>query len=450
MNNDKPLPQAIEAERAIIATCLCYPDTILNVMSIIKSDMFYDAKNRILYEAILETTKKGTGDIVSITDYLRKNKQLDDIGGVIELSQRTKGVITDAYVENYAYLIKEKYILRQYIFLSDKLSSMSYEEDLDDVVNFAEGELFNISNFTQKKEPLALSRLIDEYLIEIEKIQNKEKKLSGVASSYTQIDRITGGWEPENLIIIAGRPSMGKTAMALSLAKGAAENKFPVGFFSLEMSRRELAGRYLSGLSGKSNIELRSGNINLDDLSNKSNSLALLPIYIDDTPAINIFELRSKVKKLIIRNSIKLVIVDYLQLMHAEGGSREQEVSAISRGLKAMAKDLNIPVIALAQLNREVESRVDKKPRLSDLRESGAIEQDADMVCFIYRPFHYGIYDVNINNNSYDTKGLIVFDIAKNRNGALYTAPLYHNESLTIIKDEKDNQTQMGSSSDPF
>lgn len=450
MNNDKPLPQAIEAERAIIATCLCYPDTILNVMSIIKSDMFYDAKNRILYEAILETTKKGTGDIVSITDYLRKNKQLDDIGGVIELSQRTKGVITDAYVENYAYLIKEKYILRQYIFLSDKLSSMSYEEDLDDVVNFAEGELFNISNFTQKKEPLALSRLIDEYLIEIEKIQNKEKKLSGVASGYTQIDRITGGWEPENLIIIAGRPSMGKTAMALSLAKGAAENKFPVGFFSLEMSRRELAGRYLSGLSGKSNIELRSGNINLDDLSNKSNSLALLPIYIDDTPAINIFELRSKVKKLIIRNSIKLVIVDYLQLMHAEGGSREQEVSAISRGLKAMAKDLNIPVIALAQLNREVESRGDKKPRLSDLRESGAIEQDADMVCFIYRPFHYGIYNVNINNNSYDTKGLIVFDIAKNRNGALYTVPLYHNESLTIIKDEKDNQTQMGSSSDPF
>lgn len=450
MNNDKPLPQAIEAERAIIATCLCYPDTILNVMSIIKSDMFYDAKNRILYEAILETTKKGTGDIVSITDYLRKNKQLDNIGGVIELSQRTKGVITDAYVENYAYLIKEKYILRQYIFLSDKLSSMSYEEDLDDVVNFAEGELFNISNFTQKKEPLALSRLIDEYLIEIEKIQNKEKKLSGVASSYTQIDRITGGWEPENLIIIAGRPSMGKTAMALSLAKGAAENKFPVGFFSLEMSRRELAGRYLSGLSGKSNIELRSGNINLEDLSNKSNSLALLPIYIDDTPAINIFELRSKVKKLIIRNSIKLVIVDYLQLMRAEGGSREQEVSAISRGLKAMAKDLNIPVIALAQLNREVESRGDKKPRLSDLRESGAIEQDADMVCFIYRPFHYGIYDVNINNNLYDTKGLIVFDIAKNRNGALYTVPLYHNESLTIIKDEKDNQTQMGSSSEPF
>lgn len=450
MNNNKPLPQAIEAERAIIATCLCYPDAILNVMSIIKSDMFYDAKNRILYEAILETTKKGTGDIVSITDYLRKNKQLDNIGGVIELSQRTKGVITDAYIENYAYLIKEKYILRQYIFLSDKLSSMSYEEDLDDVVNFAEGELFNISNFTQKKEPLALSRLIDEYLIEIEKIQNKEKKLSGVASGYTQIDRITGGWEPENLIIIAGRPSMGKTAMALSLAKGAAENKFPVGFFSLEMSRRELAGRYLSGLSGKSNIELRSGNINLEDLSNKSNSLALLPIYIDDTPAINIFELRSKVKKLIIRNSIKLVIVDYLQLMRAEGGSREQEVSAISRGLKAMAKDLNIPVIALAQLNREVESRGDKKPRLSDLRESGAIEQDADMVCFIYRPFHYGIYDVNINNNSYDTKGLIIFDIAKNRNGALYTVPLYHNESLTIIKDEKDNQTQMGSSSEPF
>lgn len=450
MNNDKPLPQAIEAERAIIATCLCYPDTILNVMSIIKSDMFYDAKNRILYEAILETTKKGTGDIVSITDYLRKTKQLDIVGGVMELSHRTRGVITDAYVENYAYLIKEKYILRQYIFLSDKLSSMSYEEDLADVVNFAEGELFNISNFTQKKEPLALSRLIDEYLIEIEKIQNKEKKLSGVASGFTKIDRITGGWEPENLIIIAGRPSMGKTAMALSLAKGAAENKFPVGFFSLEMSRRELAGRYLSGISGKSNMELRSGDINIDDLAYRSNSLAVLPIFIDDTPAITIFELRSKVKKLIIRNSIKLVIVDYLQLMHAEGGSREQEVSAISRGLKAMAKDLNIPVIALAQLNREVESRGDKKPRLSDLRESGAIEQDADMVCFIYRPFHYGIYDVNINNNSYDTKGLIVFDIAKNRNGALYTAPLYHNESLTIIKDEKDNQTQMGSSSDPF
>ena len=231
------------------------------------------------------------GDIVSITDYLRKTKQLDIVGGVMGLSHRTRGVITDAYVENYAYLIKEKYILRQYILLSDKLSSMSYDEDLADVVNFAEGELFNLSNFTQKKEPLALSRLIDEYLIEVEKIQNKEKKLSGVASGFTKIDRITGGWEPENLIIIAGRPSMGKTAMALSLAKGAAENKFPVGFFSLEMSRRELAGRYLSGISGKSNMELRSGDINIDDLAYRSNSLAVLPIFIDDTPAITIFEL---------------------------------------------------------------------------------------------------------------------------------------------------------------
>ena len=435
---DKMLPQALDAEQAIIGTCLSYPDAIIEISSILTPEMFYLESNRQLYIAILETAKKtGSSDIISISDYLRKAGTLDSFGGVVGLSKRTDNIVSNAYLLNSVYIVREKFALRQYITLSRKLANIAYQEDLADVIEFAEGELFNISNFTQNKEPKIISRCVDEFLIEVEKIINKEHSLSGVASGFTSLDRLTGGWQPQNLIIIAGRPSMGKTSVALALAKGAASLKFPVGIFSLEMSETELTGRLLSSVSGKSNMELRLGRVDLMDLGLKSNKIATLPIFIDDTPAITVFELKSKIKKLIVRHNLKLVIVDYLQLMKADAGSREQEVSQISRGLKALAKELNIPVIALSQLNRSVEDRSDKVPRLSDLRESGAIEQDADIVAFIYRPAYYNIREPKINGEVMDSEGLLVFDIAKNRNGACNSIPLYHNDSLTVIQEEK-------------
>jgi replicative DNA helicase len=238
---------------------------------------------------------------------------------------------------------------------------------------------------------------------------------------------------------------MGKTALALSLISNPAKLKYPVCIFSLEMSESELATRFMSGSTGYTNIEIRNARIDLEKFVEKSNQVANLPIYIDDTPALTLFELRSKVKKMIIRYGVKLVVVDYLQLMKQDAGNREQEVSIISRGLKAISKEFSIPVIALSQLNRGVEERADKRPRLSDLRESGAIEQDADIVCFVYRPAIYNINSIEIDGDNYSTEGLMIIDCAKDRNGALFTKPLYHNINLTVIQEDNTirNQTEV-------
>lgn len=435
---DKPLPQALEAEQAIIGTCLVNAEAINEIITILTPEMFYLESNKQLYTALVEVTKKtGRADLISICDYLRVKDQLDNFGGILGLTKLTSGIVTDQYLMNYVYLVKEKYILREYIYFAAKLTNMAYMEDLADVVEYAEGTIFQISNFTQNKEPRRINGIVDEYLVEIEKIINKEKALSGIASGFTTIDRLTGGWQPSDLIIIAGRPSMGKTAVALSLAKGAAENKIPVAIFSLEMSESQLVGRYLSGVSGRTNLELRTGKVDLMELSCKSNDIAMLPIFIDDTAGITLFELRSKIKKLILKEGIRLVVIDYLQLISQDAGSREQEVSKISRGLKAIAKEFNIPIIALSQLNRSVEDRTNKIPRLSDLRESGAIEQDADIVCFVHRPAYYKIPTVTINGDEIASAGVMVFDVAKNRNGAIFTTALYHNEALTKIEDTK-------------
>jgi len=436
--NDKPLPQALDAEQAVLSTCLAYPEAINEVIGMLTPEMFYLESNKQLFTALSDVCKKtGKSDLISVSDYLKKKGTLENFGGIVGLTKRTGKIVTDSYLISSANLIREKYVLREYIFTSAKLSNLAYVEDLSEVVEFAETSLFNISNFTQNKEPKRIDKLVDAYLKEVESIIKKEKKLSGVPSGFTSIDRITGGWHPSDLIIIAGRPSMGKTALALAFALGTAEMEHPVAIFSLEMSEAQLTGRLLSGVSDYTNTELKTGKVDLMHLAGKSNDVALLPIYIDDTPALSLFELRSKIKKLIVKADIKLAIIDYLQLMKQEAQNREQEVSQISRGLKAIAKEFNIPIVALSQLNRSVEERADKKPRLSDLRESGAIEQDADIVGFIYRPSVYKLDDVMIGNERHDSKMLIVFDIAKNRNGALFTLPLYHNEALTKIKDVK-------------
>lgn len=434
---DRILPHNIQLEKSVLGICLVYPDTINSVR--LKPDMFYDDKHKKIFQAMREVSSKGVCDLITVTEQLRKDGMLEVAGGIMYLTKLTEQIFSDQQAEQYAMLIKEKYLLREYIRISYEIIDKSYQEDISDVIEHAEGSLFRLSDFTQSKEPRQIVNCIDELLADVEKIYTKEKSLIGIPSGYTSIDRKTGGWQPGNLIIIAGRPSMGKTALALSLCQNCARLNKPVGLFSLEMSDSEIAARFLSSISGYSNVQIRNAEVNLDDLALKSNDIAGLPIVIDDTPGLSLMEMRSKVKKMILKFGVSLVIVDYLQLMTAEAGNREQEVATISRGLKAIAKEFDIPVIALSQLNREVENRADKRPRLADLRESGAIEQDADIVCFIFRPAVYGLASIKIDKEELSSSGLILIDCAKDRNGALFSIPLYHNDSLTIIQEEKFN-----------
>jgi len=365
---DRILPHNIQLEKSVLGICLVYPDTINSVR--LKPDMFYDDKHKKIFQAMREVSSKGACDLITVTEQLRKSGMLDFAGGAMYITKLTEQIFSDQQAEQYAMLIKEKYLLREYIRISYEIIDKSYQEDISDVIEHAEGSLFRLSDFTQSKEPRQISNCIDELLKDVEKIYTKEKSLIGIPSGYTSIDRKTGGWQPGNLIIIAGRPSMGKTALALALCQNSAKLNNPVGLFSLEMSDSEIAARFLSSVSGYTNVQIRNADINLDDLALKSNDIAGLPIIIDDTPGLSLMELRSKVKKMILKHGVELVIVDYLQLMTAEAGNREQEVATVSRGLKGIAKEFNIPVIALSQLNREVENRADKRPRLADLRES--------------------------------------------------------------------------------
>lgn len=436
---DKIPPQAVDAEEALLGICLVSPDTVHELK--ITPEMFYKDSHKKIYEVMVELSRKGPIDIVSVMNRLRDKGELDSIGGPVYLAKLGNGFLSDAMAPIHALVIKEKWLRREYIRVSDEITKSSFDNSIDfaDVIEYAESSLFELSDFTQSKEPERIDKCVDQVLAEVVQISNKEKSLVGVPSGFTSIDRITGGWQPGNLIIIAGRPSMGKTALSLTLAMNPAKLNYPVVLFSLEMGNKEIATRFLSSISDYTNVDIRNANVNIDKLSKASWDIASLPIYIDDTPALGLFELRSKVKKLILRSGVKLVIVDYLQLMSAEAGNREQEISKISRGLKAISKEFNIPVIALSQLNRGVEDRADKRPRLSDLRESGAIEQDADIVCFIYRPAYYGMASVRVDGEELNSQGLMIIDGAKDRNGALFSKPLYHNESLTQIFEKNDS-----------
>jgi replicative DNA helicase len=431
MIQDKTLPQAIDAEETVIGTLLAYPESINNIIAILTPEMFYKSELQLIYKCCLGIIKKfGTIDLITLTDELRKKGIIENYIYLVELSGR---VITDRMIENHALLIKEKYLLRRYIKAGDELSKFAYTGDLADVAEKAEMAILNISNKLHTKEPKKLGGLINDVISVTDKLVKKEISLIGVPSGFTKFDRLTGGFKKKQLIIIAGRPSIGKTALALQIAKNAAELYNPVGIFSCEMSEDELARRFVSGVSGRSNVELISGRCEVNNLLTTSEPLLKLEIYIDDTSAISLLELRAKARKLILKFGIKMIIVDYLQLLTGVGQNREQEISYLSRGLKSIAKDLDIPVIALSQLNRLAESRVDRKPQLADLRESGAIEQDADIVMLLHRPGHYGIKTANLNNTERSTDGLIVINLAKNRNGATGELGLIHNESMTQI-----------------
>jgi replicative DNA helicase len=380
----KTPPYSQENELAVLGILMTYPESMNDIASILRPEMFYRDSHQRIFEACLNVFKRiNKTDLITVTQELINNGNIDNCGGIMYVTNLCN--ISGSYqmLEHYALIVKQKYLQREYLRVGHEIQHRASDDmnDVSEIANYAETNLLEISDKIHKKEPIKLGKLVDIVIDNIQKLINHEIALTGIPTGFTKMDRVTGGFKKKELIIIAGRPGMGKSALALQIAKNTAELKNEVGFFSCEMSDDSLARRYLSNVSGKSNVELLTAHCNIDHLLQTSEQLLTLGIYIDDTSNISLVELRSKVRKLILKYGIKIVVVDYLQLMKGEGQSREQEVSSISRGLKAIAKDMDIPVIALSQLNRESETRKDKRPQLSDLRESGCLHGDTKIYC---------------------------------------------------------------------
>jgi replicative DNA helicase len=432
-------PQAVSIEEVVLAALLIDRDAIIKVIDILKPESFYKESHGIIYRSILSLTQKGIpADLFMVTQDLMSKNELDAAGGPLYITQLTSKIVSAANVEYHAHIVAQKYIQREFIRISSSMLTMSYDDtnDISDLFAYAETELLNLSGVGQKKEAQRLGIYIDDVIKNIQRIINHEIKFVGKPSGFSEIDSKTGGLKDGELIIIAARPSVGKTAVAIQIAMNVAAAGFPVGVFSLEMSGESLAQRSISSVTGKTNVELQEGSCDVDDLYSKTEQIAGLPIYVDATAEVNMMQLRAKVRRLIMQGKIKIIIIDYLQLVDEEGKSREQEVSAISRGLKLLAKDLNIPVIALSQLSRKCEERTDKRPVLSDLRDSGAIEQDADVVWFLFRPAMFGAKSIIINSGrEVEASNIMEVIVAKNRNGITGSFYLQHNVSLTKIED---------------
>lgn len=428
----KVQPQARDLEEAVLGALMLERDAVSTVIDILKPDSFYVPAHQTIYKAILNLFAKSQPvDILTVTSELKKQGDLEEAGGAPYIADLTDRIASAANVEHHARIISQKYIQRELIRMSSEIIKNAYEDTTDvfELLDKAEQNLFSVAEQNLSRNYASMSNLITKAIQQIEDIKNQEEGLTGIPSGFTALDRLTGGWQRSDLVIMAARPGMGKTAFVLSVARNAAVdfNK-PVAVFSLEMSNLQLVNRLISGEAEIPSEKLRKGNLEeweWQQLTTKVDSLSEAPIYIDDTPAINIFELRAKCRRLKMQHDVQLIIIDYLQLMTGGsadgkgGGNREQEISSISRGLKSIAKELDVPVIALSQLSRAVETRGgDKRPQLSDLRESGAIEQDADLVVFLYRPEYYGFTE-DENNNSVRGIGEII--VAKHRNGALDT-----------------------------
>ncbi len=428
VDHGKIPPQALDLESAVLGAIMLEKDAILSVLDILVPESFYQDSHQKIYSVAVElSTREKPIDLLTITEELRKKEQLEMVGGATYISQLTSRVGSAAHLEYHARIIAQKYIQRELIRVSSEIQTRSYDEttDVDDLLDFSERELLNIAEGNIKKETVKIDKLISDALHQIEEAGKNENSLSGVPSGFSQLDRLTSGWQPSDLVIIAARPSMGKTAFVLSMARNIAVNhERPIAFFSLEMSSLQLVNRLIVAETQLPSDKIRNGRLEdyqWQQLEYKIKDLEQAPIYIDDTPAISIFELRAKCRRLKQKYNIQAVVIDYLQLMtsgqNSNYGSREQEVSTISRSLKSIAKELNVPILALSQLNRSVEMRSgNKRPQLSDLRESGAIEQDADLVLFIHRPEYYGL-DVDEEGNS--LKGIAEIIVAKHRNGPI-------------------------------
>ncbi|WP_329903416.1 replicative DNA helicase [Porphyromonas pogonae] len=422
-------PQAIELEEAVLGAILLEKDAYGQVSELLKPSSFYVKAHEHIYEAIMTLAlNQQPVDMLTVTEQLRRTDNLEAVGGPSYIAGLTLKVASSANLEFHAKILAQKALSREIINFSSDVLKRAYDdtEDIEDQMQLAEGKLFEISQRNMKQDVVPINPIIKEAVGEIQIAANRAEGISGLTSGFPGIDEMTSGWQRSDLIIIAARPAMGKTAFVLSMAKNmTVDKKIPVALFNLEMSGVQLAKRLLSNVCEITGDKIKNGRLDDDEwkrLMTRIKDLDETPLFIDDTPSLSIFELRTKARRLVREHSVKMIIIDYLQLMNASGmsfGNREQEVSTISRSLKVLAKELKIPIIALSQLNRGVENRQgdanSKRPQLSDLRESGAIEQDADIVCFIHRPEYYKIYEDP--NTGMDLRGKAEFIIAKHRNG---------------------------------
>jgi replicative DNA helicase len=438
-------PQNIEAEQSVLGGILIENEAIYKVMEVLTPDDFYRDAHRKIYDALIDLSERDEpADLVTLTNELRKKNHLDSIGGASYLASLIDSIPTAANIEYYTKIIKEKAILRKLIETSTEIITQSYEDrgDVESLLDEAERAIFQISERRVKPSFYSIKDIVKNSFKTIEKLYEKKELVTGVPSGFKELDQRTAGFQPSDLIIVAGRPSMGKTAFCLNLAQYAAiEKRIPAAIFSLEMAKEQLVMRMLCSEAHVEGTRLRTGFLTESDwprLTLAAGNLSDAPIYIDDSPALSVLELRAKARRLNAEHGVGLLIIDYLQLMKGRSRveSRQQEISEISRSLKALSKELNIPVIAVSQLSRKTEERQGMRPQLSDLRESGAIEQDADLILFLYRDEVYNRSEDNPN------RGKAEVIIGKQRNGPIGKVELAFLDKFTTFRDLYKGETE--------
>lgn len=420
------MPNALELEQAILGAIMLEKDALTRVTDVLSDDMFYKPAHTDIFRAMIDLGNASEPiDKLTVVERLKKMDKLSQVGGPFYIAELTSRVASAANIEHHAHIVAQKYIQRELIRICRNVADDATDEsnDIFDLLDTAEKQLYELSTDKLRRESISMSQLTHATLQELQTLISKGDGITGVTSGFNLLDKMTSGWQPSDLIVLAARPAMGKTAFVLSLARNAAMiGKQAVAIFSLEMAATQLVRRLISSEAEIELQKMRTGQLadgEWRQLTDRIARLSEAPIFIDDTPALSLFDLRTKCRRLKTQHNIQLIIIDYLQLMSAEskkGGNREQEISTISRGLKVLAKELSVPVIALSQLSRAPEQRPgnDKRPMLSDLRESGAIEQDADMVMFLYRPEYY---DQTVDEDGNSTRGMCEVIIAKQRNG---------------------------------
>lgn len=435
-------PQNIEAEQAVLCAMLIDKEAIARVTEILNGDDFYREAHRVIFNVMAELYGKNEAvDLITVTDALKRDNKLEDVGGIAYVTALANAVPTAANVKYHADIVAEKSVLRQLVRVSTEIAAMGYDadEEVNVLIDKAESRILEISNRKKKSDFTPISDVLMESVQGIEKLLNNKGGLTGIPTGFVDLDKLTSGLHPSDFIILAARPSMGKTAFALNVVQNVALRAHKkvggsprsVAFFSLEMSKEQLVNRMLCAEANIDSQRLRIGEMadkDWDSLWGACDSMSKAKIFIDDTPGITAMEMRSRARRLKAEHGLDLIVVDYLQLMQGSGkrnvsGDRQQEVSEISRSLKALARELDVPVIALSQLSRGVEARQVKRPMLSDLRESGSLEQDADIVAFLYREDYY--------NPETENKNITELIIAKHRNGPVDTVNLFFHKQFT-------------------
>jgi replicative DNA helicase len=428
-------PQNLEAEMSVLGCLMLDKDALVKIGDVVASDDFYDERHKQIFEGVLDLYGKNISiDILTLTNWLEERKLLEKVGGSSYLTQLVNAVPSSAHISHYAFIVRKKGTLRKLITAAGEMTNLAFKEEgeMEDILDTAEQKLFNISQKHLKQNFVSIGNILHETFDRIDELHREKGKLRGLSTGYSDLDNLLGGLQKSDLVILAARPSMGKTSLALDIMRHVAVNaKVPVGIFSLEMSKDQLVDRLLSSQSEVNLWKIRTGHLNDDDFERIGQAMGELsesPIFIDDAAGSNIMELRTKARRLQAEHGVGLIVVDYLQLMEGRNQeNRVQEVSEISRALKLLARELNVPVLALSQLSRGVESRPDKVPQLADLRESGSIEQDADVVMFIYREEMYKGKDSRRPH-------IAEIHIKKHRNGPTGQIDLYFDADKTSFK----------------